>query len=228
MFKSTDILISVKLYFLFLAFFWGFDFGFQKSLKIKIRKPAKVFCFIVQVVISLILLSVVQLIFPCLRWFILFFLQYIIYLLIINTQKYTMYDFVINIYLISKQNMPEMNRNNHYMILFIYSHGFYILKTAMFYINCNILNNVCCHGIMTPYNIYGLFNYTTDLPSAVLVFINYYLYCCVKSLKATAEETVLNTQTLLKQYQALAECHDKIKPFYGMMVSKSNIHYKSL
>lgn len=208
---------TVFVYFMILNFGWGIDYGFIGLLSQNFRNVAHKVSILISIFVTLILLSPLILSPIENYWYFIFFLQYVIYVMILKLTKYTAYGLVISINKID-ENIKELKSESLGIIAALYSFGLLIFKIILFYFYCFANENANCAAMPIPYYIYGIWYLSSDLVHGILIFINYCIYCYVKNLKSDVQN-LIDAENILKRYEAIARCYDKITILYDSLVS---------
>lgn len=213
--------------FLTIHFVWGFDFGFTKHLDKKTQKTAQFITFLINILAIAILSFPASYIIerPGVIWQLLYLLQYIIDLFILNCTKYKLYDFLIDVSVINfeKSHKSTMTKNLCAFTTIIYLFGIQLIKYVIYlYHYKNEINSVVLL-LVVPYEIYGIWYYCIDFVPFALIVIYYYIYISLKNIKDSIQEVSVHISNIVEQYESIADCYDKIMPLYDNIVSIGSV-----
>lgn len=144
--------------------------------------------------------------------------EYITYFFVLNFTKYSAYNFIIDV-----NNIYELNQNDKKFLnlLEICNIAGYIVKISVTVVSCKIdtmgLTESTCHlsdSIVHSVPILGM-----DVIAVVQIVLVYYMECCARKLKELLITNDVDFEYVEKFYIDIANCHDKIKPLYGRLVS---------
>lgn len=210
--------------FLTMNFIWGFDFGFIKYFDKKTQKRIQFVTFLINVFVMAVLslpFCYITIEPAYAEWQLLYLLQYVIDCSVLNCTKYKLYDFIVDVSAIGfgKINKPVTLNNYCVFILPIYVFGIHLLKYMLIVYILKFEFAYFTSLLPIPCEIYGIWYFCTDLVPFVLIIIYYYIYLRVKNLSDSVHDITINTNFVLEQYEAIADCYDKIMPLYDKIVS---------
>lgn len=211
------------LLFLTIHFIWGFDFGFIKHLDKKTQKAAQIVTFLVNIIAIAMLSLPARYIIenPGVVWQLLYLLQYIIDLFILNCTKYNLYDFLIDISVINFRNSQKSTTINWFcaIMMTIYLFGIQLIKYVIYL--CHYKNDISSIRslLAVRYEIYGIWYYCIDFVPFAQIVIYYYIYISLRNIKDYVCEVNVNMNNIVEQYEDIADCYDKIMPLYDNIVS---------
>lgn len=221
---NRNIPKPISYFFLFSQFFSGIDFGvsnlFKKNLRQCIQRfailEACTYCVIFFAPILVYNTTSSFLIFP-------FLFEYVVNVLIfLNYKKYTTLDFLCNI-----SEFCKLTKNETYVLIFISIINFII---ASFFKIFFMITFKVCDVKLGPYfdQIPSLFlfsmclNYLiVDLVAIPQIVIFYYVYSSMKHLKFVLISPGQELHCISKQYKAIIEICEKIRPLSDSSVSNN-------
>lgn len=218
--------IPKLLIYLFISFnfFFGFDFGFTEW--IQDRK----FRFTVKIVKTLSALACASILAACLidftmmysLWHLFNFLQYLMCFFVLSATKYNLYSFSKDLYGLCS-NCVDSRKDRVVTVVVLYLFLGTSMKIFAFLAECVYFDDQyvldCQMGRISLY-LYMLPCISLDIIPLVLVISYYYMNTFIASLKEAYFESEISLDYLEKNYIAIMDCFDKIKPFYGNLVSK--------
>lgn len=207
----------IILYFLVSQLLFGIDVGFSKIIKSKkVQRSANILTVLMGLFSIIILLAPMPDLYNDF-WFWTTALEYAIYLLILHTTKYTVYDCIRDIHRV--KDVTHSQRFFHRIIAVKYAVFIFSLKIFAVVARCSHADKSYCPTHRFPqYALYSLPALGEQFFVLTQIIVIYYFYCCVKSLKKSLESGVCLSIVEFR-YLAVVECYDKIKPVTDKLVS---------
>lgn len=219
----------VSIFYLAVAFGFGFDFGFLKVInekyRVYLRHLSHIMSFLLvsyQLIISIFETDALKLSFDCAVA-----LQYAIYVSLLYMAKYNVYDFIMNIYKIHNRMYDEEYKFlscvlAYYLITFV-------LKMNICVAQCLQMKDFCfVNSIGLPRYAHCGPIFALDVVAVAQIFVYYYVYASLKFLGKLMENENLDHTNVRKQFMMIADCCDRISALYGKLVSIQHFKVRAL
>lgn len=223
--NSQNIPKTISYFFLILQLVVGCDLGFSKLFDENVKKFMRIFSILQFCVYNITYITYNLIVFypkistislallPC--------LEYICNVIILFCyKKYIIYDFLCNI-----SQFCKLIKNDNYILSFVTVVYFIIIYCFKIFlllmIKAYYVKDVPYHDQLP--SLYCLFlclyYITIDLIAIALIVIFYYVYSSMKHLKAILISSDQKLNFISKQYKAIVETYETIRPISDSLVS---------
>lgn len=213
----------ITIFFIIIECCFGFNFGFIRSIKKDLRMILKLlsrfmaFVFVGVITTNFVTMKIFDIIYFTCDW-----VTYIAILIGSILCKYTVNDFIIDIHKINK----DLRSSRFYKLCIFSFVIFYFIKLSLIFAACAL--HGICYDYIVPYYIFYIGEGSLDVLLVVVIIILYLIYSSVKKLRLCVKEHTVKVEEASKQYMLIADCIDRIKPLYNLLVSdqvRSTIPY---
>lgn len=219
--KISKIPKSIKVFFVIIHIIYGYDFGFINLSQKKIASLFKYYSLVLTIIIFIALF----IFFKLLRgevWFWVNFIENIVYLCILKSVKYNVYNLLSDIHV--AERIAVLEKETFGVITATCAISVYIGKAEIF--SCHLYSNEN-HNIfnrLTPIGlvIYLLFVLGKDFIHACELVIYHYIYTYVKNMKSSLKQYE-DIDNFFARYNKIADCYDKIRHLCDNIVSRLSI-----
>lgn len=213
--QNVKIPNSITILFLIIECLFGLSFGFSKFAKNRLQPVLKCLnCLSFVIIMSTLISIFVDLQLDIIYFYSFDILTCAIFFVFSLFSKYNLCDFLMDICIITKELKPK------FIILTVgITFAFYILKTAVLIYTCFNREDRCfLYDDTLPRYIYNIVAGSAEFLSVVNITISYYIYFCVKELKYSLN-TLNNLKIASRYYTNIADCVDRVKPLFSLLVS---------
>lgn len=206
---------SLTVFFLSLHLFFGIDCGFAGLFKEKAKNILKLYSTLLSIFMFIaILLPYFTLYF--LLWYWLTIFECLSYLIVLKTAKYSVFNLIRemqDLHCISTLNESFGIRVS------LYSYAMYVSKMSLVLSRCYYSSTSNCHDYEPGFHtLYAMYSNILDFIPISATVIYHLIHCAVLNLGKTFDKDN-DVSKFLSLYRAIADCCDKIQPFYDNIVS---------
>lgn len=206
---------SLKLFFLSLHLFFGIDYGFAGLFKVKIKNILTLYSTLISIFILIVILLPYNTI-HLLIWYWLTAFECLLYTVLLKTVKYSVYNFITDL-----QNLNCLSGLSESFGIWVslYSYSMFISKLSLVFFRCFYGNTSNCHDYEPGvHELYAIFSNVLDFVPISAIIIYYLMHSSIVYLRETFEKD-MDVSKFLSLYRAIADCCDKIRPFFDNIVS---------
>lgn len=197
----------------------GLDFGFASVLKRKCRLHVqRATRFVSTLSIGVMLTYLVFLYDEFWCW--ITAVKNIVLVSVLITMKYKPYHLIYDINgIIDALTTKQMNVLN--IVLILYTCLMYLILIILMTVKCMWEKETFCLKFYPTFYFFVFLEIYLSLDVIVVaqIIISYYLRCSVNAIKALLKRPNRKLDLFEKYYRSIADCYDKIRPFYDWMVS---------
>lgn len=222
--RNRNIPKTISYFFLISQLFSGVDLGVSNLFKKNVRQCIRRFTILEACTYGIIFFTP-MLVYPTKSTFVIIFpflFEYVVNILIfLNYKKYTTCDFLCDI-----SEFCKLTKNETYVLIFISIINYIIASFSKILIMITI---TVCDVKLAPYfdQMSSLISFSTcliylilDLVAIPQIVIFYYVYSSMKHLKFILISTGQELHFISKQYRAIIEICENIRPLSDSLVSK--------
>lgn len=196
----------------------GLDFGFASGLKRKYQLFVQRTSICVTILSFIIMIVYLTLLYDDI-WCWLNSVRLNSLILILITTRYKLYHLIYDINMISTLTTKQATTLNILIILYtIFTYG---IKIPLMTVRCILEKGAYCGKFKSIFHyslIYGIV-LSLDVIAIIKFIITYHFKCSVNLIKELLKKPNRKIEVFEKSYMALADCYDKIRPFYDWLVS---------
>lgn len=206
---------SLIVFFLSLHLLFGIDYGFAGLFRRKIKNILTLHSTLLSIFILVVVLFPYNTI-HMLIWYWLTALECLLYIMVLKTPKYAVYNFITDL---QNLNCISSLSESFGVWVSLYSYSMFISKLSLVFFRCFYGNTSNCHDYEPGVHaLYAIFSNVLDFVPISATIIYYLIYCCIINLSESLEKE-MNVSKFLNLYRDIADCCDKIRPFYDNIVS---------
>lgn len=212
--KTPKILIVYYLLFQVV----GFDFGFASVLKRKYRLYIQRTTNFISILIFIVMLVYLAFLYNDIWcWFNAF--KYNSFILVLFTTRYKLYHLITDINGICCLTTKQTKILN--IIPILYTILMNLIKITLLTLRCIGENEPYCKKFYSIYVfiIYMAIVCSLDITVVTQFILTYYFKCSVNIIQVLLKKPKRKLHVFEKSYLAVANCYDKIRPFFDWMVS---------
>lgn len=210
---------SIKAFFLTLHVCYGIDFGFGILLNKTLRKTILLVNYILIAVNVIAGVTIPNRYLAKKPTFWVCLVQYTGSFILIRMFKYRIYDFIVEANAILYR-MSESKTKLLRIIVIVPPAVLIARMIILIFVSCSFRLKRCESLIKTflyvNYNHYN--DLVMDLNGVSEIIIFYYIKCCIQDWEELLKRPGQDMKIALMRYAAIADCYDKIRPLYDVMV----------
>lgn len=217
---ETIIPIFIKVYFLMLVSL-GANCGVSTRFNSSIRSVVKYYT-IVFMIVNFVILAAAFDIYSDEFWYWLSVFTGLTNIVVLKKSKYKVFNFVNDMHSMGK-GIKAIQKEIFGLIITLYLATMYLVLFLISMYTCANDKLNYCKKFSDQYNALYTFAYlNSEVVPMVQFVICYYIYSHVIFLRSSLEAD-FDIDTFAEHYIALAECFDKIRPFFNSVVSNVRV-----